>query len=102
MKKSRYAESQIIKVMHEVKGGKMMKDVCREYVISESSYFKVDFIGVFHEKLHNWMIRIYKILMQEELLPEEKIRNKSIPRKKEIEFFLIFSTIRPVINGMSN
>jgi hypothetical protein len=29
--------------------------------------------------------------MQEELSPEEKIRNKTIPRKKEIEFFLIFS-----------
>ena len=48
------------------------------------------------------MIRFYKILMQEELSPEEKIRNKTIPRKKEIEFFLIFSTIRKVINGMSN
>ena len=41
MKKSRYTESQIIKVVHEVKGGKMMKDVCREYVISESTYFKL-------------------------------------------------------------
>jgi hypothetical protein len=33
------------------------------------------------------MIRIYKILMKEKLSPEEKIRNKTIPRKKEIEFF---------------
>jgi hypothetical protein len=40
--------------------------------------------------------------MQEELSPEEKIRNRTILRKKEIEVFLIFSTIRPVINGMSN
>ena len=47
IKKSRYAESQIIKVVHEVKGGKMIKDVCREYVISESTYFKVGFIGLF-------------------------------------------------------
>ena len=72
MKKSRYTESQIIKVLHEVKGGKMIKDVCREYVISESTYFKVGFIGIFHETLHNRIIRIYKILMKEELSPEER------------------------------
>ena len=63
MKKSRYTESQVIKVVHEVKGGKMIKDLCREYVISESTYFNVDFIGYFHETLPNRMIRVYKILM---------------------------------------
>ena len=47
MKKSRYTESQVIKVVHEVKGGKIIKDVCREYDISESTYFKVGFIGLF-------------------------------------------------------
>ena len=38
------------------------------------------------------MIRTYKILMQEELSPEEKIRNRTILRKKEIEFFSYFFT----------
>ena len=38
------------------------------------------------------MIRIYKILMQEELSPEQKIRNKTIPRKNEIEFYSNFFT----------
>ena len=33
------------KNLHEVKGGKMIKDVCCEYVISESTYFKVGFIS---------------------------------------------------------
>ena len=30
MKKTRYTESQIIKVLNEVEGGRMIKDVCRE------------------------------------------------------------------------
>ena len=34
MKKSRYMESQIIKVLHEVEGGRMIKDVCRVYPVS--------------------------------------------------------------------
>ncbi len=39
MKKSRYTESQIIKVLNEVEGGRMIKDVCREYGISEATYY---------------------------------------------------------------
>lgn len=39
MKKSRYTESQIIKVLHEVEGGRMIKDVCREYGISDATYY---------------------------------------------------------------
>jgi putative transposase len=38
MKKSRYTESQIIKVLREVEGGRMIKDVCRKYGISEATY----------------------------------------------------------------
>jgi hypothetical protein len=74
----------------EVKGGQMIKDVCREYVISESTYFNVNSIGFVHEKLPNQMIRIYKILMEEELSSEEKIRNKTIPRKRR--FYCYFYT----------
>ena len=39
MKKTRYTESQIIKVMNEVEGGRMVKDVCREYGISDATYY---------------------------------------------------------------
>ena len=39
MKKSRYTESQIIKVLNEVEGGRMIKDGCREYGISEATYY---------------------------------------------------------------
>ena len=35
MKKSRYTETQIIKVLKEVEAGRQIKDVCREYSISE-------------------------------------------------------------------
>jgi putative transposase len=39
MKKTRYTESQIIKVLHEVEGGRMVKDVCREYGILDATYY---------------------------------------------------------------
>ena len=41
MKKSRYAERQIIKVLKEVEGGRMIKDVCREYGISDAMYYNL-------------------------------------------------------------
>jgi putative transposase len=39
MKKTRYTENQIIKAMHEVEGGRMVKDVCREYRISDATHY---------------------------------------------------------------
>ena len=39
MKKSRYTEAQIIKVLKEVEGGRQVKEVCREYGISDASYY---------------------------------------------------------------
>jgi putative transposase len=39
MKKTQYTESQIIKVLKEVEGGRMVKEVCREYGISDAIYY---------------------------------------------------------------
>ena len=39
MKKSRYSESQIVKILKEVETGKLVKDVCREYGISDATYY---------------------------------------------------------------
>ena len=40
MKKScYYTESQIIKVLNEVEGGRKIKDICREYGISDATYY---------------------------------------------------------------
>lgn len=39
MKKSRYTESQIVKILKEVETGKLVKDVCREYGISDATYY---------------------------------------------------------------
>ena len=39
MKKSRYTETQIIKVLKEVEGGRLVKEVCREYGISDATYY---------------------------------------------------------------
>jgi len=39
MKKSRYSETQIVKVLKEVEMGKLVKDICREYGISDATYY---------------------------------------------------------------
>jgi len=39
MKKSRHTESQIIRILNEVEGGRKVKEVCREYGISDATYY---------------------------------------------------------------
>ena len=39
MKKSRYSETHIVKVLKEVEMGKLVKDICREYGISDATYY---------------------------------------------------------------
>jgi len=39
MKKSRYTETQIVKILKEVEGGRLVKEVCREYGISDGTYY---------------------------------------------------------------
>jgi putative transposase len=39
MKKSRYNESQIITILKMVEAGRQVKDVCREYGISDATYY---------------------------------------------------------------
>jgi putative transposase len=39
MKKSRYSEHKIVKILKEVESGKLVKDVCREYGISDATYY---------------------------------------------------------------
>lgn len=39
MKKSRFTETQIIKILKEVEGGRLVKEVCREYGISDATYY---------------------------------------------------------------
>ncbi len=39
MRKSRYSESQIVKILKEVEGGRLVKEVCREYGISDATYY---------------------------------------------------------------
>jgi len=39
MRKTRFTESQIVKVLKEVEGGRQVKTVCRELGISEQTYY---------------------------------------------------------------
>ena len=39
MKKPRYTESQIVKILKEVEGGRLVKEVCREYSVSDATYY---------------------------------------------------------------
>ena len=39
MRKSRFNESQIVKVLKEVEGGRQVLEVCREYGISDATYY---------------------------------------------------------------
>ena len=39
MRKTRFKETQIVTILKEVEGGRMVKDVCREYGISDATYY---------------------------------------------------------------
>lgn len=40
MGKSRFTETQIITILKEVEKGRTVKDVCREYSISDATYYQ--------------------------------------------------------------
>lgn len=39
MRKTRFKETQIVKILKEVEGGRMVKEVCREHGISDATYY---------------------------------------------------------------
>ena len=39
MKRSRFTESQIVRILKEVESGKLVKEVCREYGMSDATYY---------------------------------------------------------------
>ncbi len=39
MRKSRFSETQIVKILKEVEGGRQVKEICREYSISDQTYY---------------------------------------------------------------
>ena len=39
MRKRRFTEQQIIKVLKQLEGGRSVQDVCREYGVSQATYY---------------------------------------------------------------
>jgi putative transposase len=39
MRKSRFSESQVVRILHEVDSGRATADVCREYGISAATFY---------------------------------------------------------------
>ena len=39
MRKSRFKDKQIVSILKQVEGGRLVKDVCREHGISETTYY---------------------------------------------------------------
>ncbi len=39
MRKERFKETEIVRVLKEVEGGRQVKEVCREYGISDATYY---------------------------------------------------------------
>ena len=39
MRKSRFTETQIVKILKEFEGGRQVKEVCREYGVSDATYY---------------------------------------------------------------
>ena len=40
MRKSKFSDSQIVKILKEVEGGRKVKEVCREHGISDATYYQ--------------------------------------------------------------
>ena len=40
MRKGRFSESQIVRILKEVEGGRTATEVCREYGVSSATYYK--------------------------------------------------------------
>ena len=38
-KKTRYTKTQTVKILKEVEGGRLVKEICREYGISDGTYY---------------------------------------------------------------
>ena len=39
MRKSRFKEEQIVSILKQIEGGRLVKEVCREHGISETTYY---------------------------------------------------------------
>ncbi len=39
MKRTRFSDTQIVKILKEAESGRMVKDICREHGISDATYY---------------------------------------------------------------
>ncbi len=62
MKRIKFSESQIIKVLKEYESGQEVKDLCREYGVSKATFYnwKKKYSGMDSHQLRKFTIWIYE------------------------------------------
>ena len=80
MRKRRYSEEQIIRILRQVEAGEAVKDVCREHGFSEGTYYR------WEAKYGELEVNQARRLKQ---LEKENARLKKLVAEKELDLSIL-------------